>query len=512
MRPHRFTPWLAALAMQLVLGLAVGGTARAQPLIDSEAALVAAVAAGGEYRLAAGTIDVREPLVAARDVRIVGAGRHESRLQLAGVPVGLRVQGGAQVHLATLALFHDADGGGDVIHVHDATLVLDGADVAFASFAPAPDGAKPFGYGSGLVLTGVAHAAIRSAIFGGHDLAAIEAYDRATLDVRGSMFVQNGTGVFVVDQTRTTIDDALFTENSGNSLAARGEAVVEVTRTTFETSGRVAADVDRQFDAVRIGDDAVVAFERSLFRGNPRFALSLFGSARVTSAGNLYEANGGMYEDLRLAYGAILVDDAAQFTSRGDLVRGNAGGILETNGDAQVTVDDATYETNGSWAPIYVVGRSVLTLTGSRYVGNDGAIFVAEDARATLHGNEIVDNGEASVWAVGRAELELVGNTVRGGAEDGVRLAERARAVLRQNSIRENRSGVVLIDESHAVLEDNDLSANGDVGIAFLDDAGGAAIGNRIGGHEVGVVVASSKDVELAGNAFAGNVEDVRRE
>ena len=508
MRPHRHLPRLVAS-----LAFALFGPTLAQPLIDSEASLVAALAAGGEYRLAAGTLEITVPLVAAVDLRIVGAGRFESQLWLAATPVALRVQGGAVVHLASLALVHDADGGGDVIHVHDATLSLDDADVTFARFAPDPSGGKPFGFGSGLVLTGVAHGAVRGAIFGGHELAAIEAYDRATLDVRDSMFVENGTGVFVTDQARARIDNAVLTQHSGNALAARGQAVVDVARTTFEAAGRVAADFERQFDAVRIGDEAVVTFERSLFRDHPRFALSLYGSARVTSVGNLYEANGGMYEDLGLAFGAILVEDTAELMVRGDIVRGNAGGVLETSGDARATIDDATYEDNGSWAPIYVVGRSSLTLTGSRYAGNGGAFFVADDARATLHGNEIADNGEASVWAEGAAELDLVGNTIRGGAEDGVRLAERARAVLRRNTIRENRSGVVLYDESRAHVEDNDLAANRRAGVAFLDGSGGAAVGNRIGGHEVGIViVATASAVEVADNVFADNGEDVRRE
>jgi hypothetical protein len=507
MRLHRFVPLLAAIA-----GVFLPGHALAQSVIDTEAALVAAFATGGDYVLAAGTIEVREPLVVAVDLRIVGAGRIESQLHLAAGLVGLRVHEGAVVRLASLSLVHAADGGGDLVHVHDATLALHDADLTFAAFASVPDGAKRFGYGSGLVLTGVAHAMVAEVVFGGHDLSAIEAYDRATLSVRDSVFVDNGSGLFATDMTRTTIVNALFTDHSANALAARGQAVVDVSRTSFVAAGRVDADFGRHFDAVRVGDEAVVAIERSVFRDHPRFALSLFGSARVTSNGNLYEANGGIYEGLDLAFGAILVEDAGHLTVRGDVVRGNAGGALETSGDARVVVVDASYEGNGSWAPIYVVGRSALTLTGSRYVGNEGAIFVAEGARATLRDNEIADNGEASVWAEGSAKLELEGNTIRGSAEDGVRLGQEARARLIENTIAGNRSGVVLYEQSHAHIENNEVVANLRAGIAFLESSGGAAIGNRIGGHEVGVVVATTAEVEVVGNAFDENGDDVRRE
>ena len=494
-----------------VIAILLGHTI-AQSVIDSEAALVAAFAAGGDYVLAAGTIEVREPLNAAVDLRIVGAGRSESVLHVAAAPVGVRVQGGAVVRFEALALVHTADEGGDIVHVHDATLALHDADVTFAAFATAADGAKPFGYGTGLVLTGVAHALVSDTVFGGHDLSAIEAYDRTTLDLRDSVLIDNGSGVFATDHARIRIENVMFTDHDGNALAARGQAVVEVVRTSFVAAGRVDADFGRQFDAVRVGDEAVVTFERSLFRDHPRFALSLFGSARVTSRGNLYEANGGMYDDLGLAFGAILVEDDAKLTVRGDIVRGNAGGVLELSGDARVAVEGATYEGNGSWAPIYAVGRSELTLTGSRYAGNAGSIFVADEARVTLRDNEIVDNGESAVWLGGDGYGELHGNTIRGSAEFGVQLGERARALLVGNAISENRSGVALYAASSARLEDNDVFANRRSGIAFLDASGGEVAGNRTRGQPTGVLLAAGIVVDTADNVFEDNGEDVHTE
>jgi len=436
------------------------GIARSQPLLDSVPALVAAAAAGGSYQLAAGTYLVTEPWVVARDFELRGAGREATHLRLAAAPVGLRVEGGAEVRLAALALVHAADAGGDLVQVHDARLALHEVDLAFARSAPSPDGAKPFGYGSGLALTGAAHVVLTSSALAGHELSAIEAYDESVVELRDVALRRNATGVFATDRARVSIDGGSFTGHDGQALHARGSARVRVTASSFVDDGGVDVENGLQFDAVRIGEGAVATFDRSVFREHVRFALSLYGDAQVTTTGNLFEANGGRIEALDLTFSAVLIEGAGRWQSRGDTFRANPGGAFELIEEARAAVHEALLDANGSWSPVYVVGGAQLLLTASRFLGHDGAIYLSGASRSTLRDNLIADNGETGVWLFGDATAELRGNTIRG-HDVGVRLGHLARAWLVGNVVEGNGAGVAIFDGSDALLEENVLRSNG---------------------------------------------------
>jgi hypothetical protein len=508
----RRAPVPATPALLLVLCLAGLGGVRAQggDEVASVEALRAAAAAGGTHRLAATTFELVGALRVDVDLTLIGAGAEATVLRLdpAGAGSGVRVAPGALLRLEGLGLTYVGTDGGDVLRVDDGRVDLVDVVVADGRIAPSDDPWRPYGVGTGFVLRGSAHGTVTGGAFERNALAAVEVGQDAVLEVDGVRFEGNAVGVFADARTTVSIAACAFSGHSGNALHVRGSATATVSATSFTGDGRVETAELEGFDAVRVGDDARVAFEDVLWRDHPRFALSLFGQAQVTSRGGRFEANGGVYEDLGMYYSAILVEDGASLALDGDVLDGNTGGAIEAVGSSTVVAQGVTVARTGTFANVYVGGTASVRFQGGDVFENEGAMFATEDGSLTIRGGRVRDGAGIGIQAVGRSRLSVEATEVTDHLEYGIAVMEDATAVVRDAFVAGNRSGIVAFDRSRLRAERNVVASNERSGIGFLDASSGEAAGNRVGAHGLnGIVVGDDGDARVVDNVLEGNVE-----
>jgi hypothetical protein len=502
---------VAALATLVVVGWAVTwGTAAAQgSALATGEALRAAVAAGGTYELAAGTFELGGPWRIEGDLTLVGAGAEATTVVVdaAGTGAGIVVAPGAALRLEGLGLALAGPEGADLLRVDGGRLELVGAVLTGARFAATDDPGRPYGVGTGLVLRDDAEAQVEGGAFLDHALGAIEVGDDAVLEVDGTRFEANATGVFADGRAKVTIRGSDFSDHSGNALHVRGEAAATVAASTFVRDGQVEVDGAEGFDAVRVGGDARVAFEGVAWFDHPRFALSLYGRAHVTSRGGRFEGNGGVYEALGRYYSAVLVDEEATLELVADVLHGHAGGAIEAIGRATVSMEDVTVSDTGTYASVYVGDAADVRIVGGDVVGNAGALFAIGDGSLTLRGVSVRDGGGIGVQAVERARLLVESSEVRDHGDFGIALLDEAFAVVRDTVVSGNRSGIAAFGASRLRAERNVVTANERTGIAFLGASAGEARDNEIADQGwYGVVVGEDATAQVEGNVLERNV------
>ena len=499
-------------ALVLVLWFAGLGSVAAQggDAVASVDALRAAVAAGGTHRLAATTFELVGALQVDLDLTLIGAGAEATRLLLDpdGAGAGVRVAPGVALRLEGLGLTYVGREGGDVLRVDDGRVELVDVLLTGARGGASDDPARPFGVGTGLVLRGGAHGRVDGGAFERNALSGIEAGQEAVLEVQGTRFEANGVGVFADGGAALTIAASTFARHEHNALHVRGAATATVEWTTFTADGRVETATAEGFDAVRVGDDARVAFVDVAWRDHPRFALSLFGRGSATSVGGRFEANGGAYEDLGLYYSAVLVEDEASLVLDGDVFESNAGGAIEAIGSGSVVADGVTIARTGSFASVYVGGTAVVRLTDGEVVANEGALFATEDGSLTVRGGFVRDGAGNGIEAVGRSRVSVEGTEVVDHVEYGIAVRDEATGVVREAFVAGNRSGIVAFDRARLRADGNVVLANVRTGIGFLDASSGEARGNQVSRHGLnGIVVAEDAEARVVDNLLEDNVE-----
>ncbi|MFN2323369.1 MAG: right-handed parallel beta-helix repeat-containing protein [Trueperaceae bacterium] len=497
---------LAALALTGALVLL--GTTLAQPLIEDAVGLVEAAATGGSYRLAAGDFVLTETLVIARDLELRGERMNGTAIDVFAAPVGIRVEGGASVRFERMSIGYESEVPGDVVWVHDARLDLVDVRIALGRGGVSDDVARPFGVGSGLVLTGSAHATVTGGGLGRHQLAGAELHDDAVLELIDSELVANGTGVYVGGDARLDVRGTHARGHTRNALLAVDAGHVVVADSTFSENGVLGADLATSWDGVRLGGSVEATFDGVIFVDHPRAALSLFGAAKVRSVGSTFEGNGGLDAAGEIYYSAVLLEGDAHLSMEGDVLRGNTGGALEIAGSAIVDLDGVTIAENGTWSHVFVTEDARLTVRGSRFLDNEGALYGGGSARVEVHTSEI-NGGDTIGIGVGEgAVLELHGSVVRDHAQYGVAVQGDARATITGTTIETNGSGVVLVGRSWGSLSDNDVHGNVDSGLAFLEGATGDATDNRVDRNGWnGILVGDDARADVTGNLLDGNPE-----
>ena len=499
-------------ALVVLLSLAGLGSVAAQGADDvaSVDALRAAVAAGGTHRLAAATFELVGALQVGVDVTLIGAGEDATRLLLDpdGAGAGVRVAPGVALRLEGLGLTYVGSEGGDLLRVDDGRVELVDVLLTGARSGAADDPARPFGVGAGLALLGGAHGRVEGGAIVGNGLSGIDVGQEAVLEVQGTRFEANAVGVFADAAAVVTIATSTFARHEHNALLVRGAATATVEATTFTADGRIETAVAEGFDAVRVGDDARVAFVDVVWRDHPRFALSLFGRGSVTSRGGRFEANGGVYEDLGLYYSAVLVEDDAALALAGDVFEANSGGAIEASGSATVVADGVTIARTGSFASLYVSESAAVRLVDAVVVDNDGALFVAEDGSLTVRGGVVRDGHGNGIEAVGRSRLSVEGTEVVDHVEYGIAVRDEATGVVRDAFVSGNRSGIVAFDQARLRADGNVVVSNTRTGIGFLDASSGEARENEVSMHGLnGIVVAEDAEARVVDNVLEDNVE-----
>lgn len=507
-------PSAVAVALALLL-VATPGAAHAQgdapPTIDGADALVAAAAAGGTFRLPAGTLRLDGTLDVARDLELVGAGPFETRVQLGAAGAGARVSGGATFSIRGLVLEY-VGAGGDLLRVDEGRVAMHECALENARWATSEEPERRFGVGSGLVLRGSSTVTIESCVFAGHELASIEATDAARVEADEVGFTTSAAGVFADGSVALALDGAVFVDHPGNALHLRGEARAVLSGGVFDGSGGLGATPDEGFDGVRVGERARAEFDGVTWLDHPRFALSLWGEAQVDVRGGRFAGNGGTHPDGTQIYSAVLAADRAQLAFEGTLLEANPGGGVEALGAARVHLRDVTISRNGTFASVYVSEEAAIAFEGGLVEGNEGALFAAGDASLALDGTVVRDGLGVGVRLVERADGALSGAEVVDHADYGVLLEGEATVVVRDAFVAGNQTGIVAFDRTGLHVEGGVVVANRESGIVLVDRARAVVRGVRISGHAVhGVAVGDDATAEVVDNLFEGNRESAAR-
>lgn len=492
----------------LALALPLAQAFAQEALLDSATVLQEAVAAGGSYRLAAGTYELDRPWRVVDDLTIVGDGAADTVLRFRAGPLAVLVQDGATLVLEGLALVHADPTPGDLIRVEDAAIELIRSALWGAVDGPDPSGQRPFGLGVALTLEGEASASLRQSTLQDHGLIGLLLRDGATAELRDSNVLGSGLGIYADADSRLEVRNSLFQANDLGALRAAQRAQVLIQGSHFQGNGALDAASGAQADGLRLSDEARVRLEGNRFVAHPRYTISADQQVQLSLLRNHFEGNGGFHEAFDLFTSPILLDGAASLRAEGDVFAANPGGAMELNAQSSAEMVGVRIEGNASWAHTYVSGQASLLLQGSWLLGNEGGIYLGGQARLRLLHSELRgSHGDDALMLRGAAQAQLEGNLFEGNALRAVYAFEGASLTLSGNRILGSRSGLVLEGAASARLEDNEISGHERSGVAFFDQARGLLRGNTIADNGYnGVLVGGGAEVELVGNSLLGNL------
>jgi len=496
---HGLGPWLLALL--------IAGASLAQPgettTVDTAAALVQALERGGVVTIEPGAYDLDETLVLRGQVELRAVEAGTVRLNLRSAPLGVSIEPGAAVRITGLRLAYDAEAPGDVVWIRDALATFEGADVGLAvgGYSDSPE--RPFGHGSGLVVSGASDVRVVGGGFGLNEGFAIEVRDASTVHLDDVAVVRNVGGIHIDGETSLTMVGGELREHVASALEVRGRASASLEATVIEESGSLGG---LDIDAVRVGGDAEAEFRGVVFAYNPRFALSLHDRASVRSFGSLFEHNGASTDEVLLS--AVWVGDEAALELYDDHLRDLPGGAIEVFGAASVYLENVTIERTSTWSHVYAAERATVRVVGGTFRDNEGGLYVGDAASAELDGVVMIGNGGDgdALLADGFATLDVRGGRIEDHGGFGLYLLGSARANVDGTTLSGNRSGLVAAEFSTLRAHRVVVFAQERSGVGFLDAATGVVSGSTLNDNGwAGVVLAGEAVAEVSDNRFEGN-------
>ena len=497
---------LAAVITSLAwVGFVPTALAAPQATLLSETRLVEAAAAGGSLVLPAGLLVLSQPLVITRDFSLSGAGPEDTTIQNTGSGTAVRVEGGAVVSLGDLRI--DATGsseagsfGTDLIQVLDGSLTLDRTYLSGARYG-APDDLKPYGYGVALFVAGSATATVTSTLFQLNELVVVEATGTSTVSLRQTSFDRNIHGAFAEEDATLTVSDSLIVGTEESALTVRGRATATITSNTFSVNGVDPATGYASFDALRIGEEATVSLRGNLIEGNPRYALSLYGTATVTAEGNTYRSNGGHDEVEDVFRSSLLLEDSSRYVSNGDQFLDNPGGAIEVIHDSSMLLDTPTITGNGSYASVWVDDTADVVLIGANFADNEGGLFVMGEATLFLERGSFTTTASDAVDASGSSEVTAVEATFADNDGAGIYAYGGAVVTVHRSTFRSNLAGLVASETASFDIEGSAFTQNTGAGVLFLDTSSGSVRSSVFQGNGgLAVDVRPTAEVVLEGN------------
>lgn len=458
-----FRPTTQLGSLLVLVFMALQG-AQAQAVIDNVDDLYAAALAGGSYALAAGVYELPETLVIDAPFELVGAGVATTLLAVGHTPVGIGVGVGDRVRLAGMSIVGSVDGG-DILHVIDGRLELEDCALSSAVRTEITRNDVSHTFGTALYVIGNTSVTVDNCAFIENGLTAIEAGDTSRVEIRNSYFHSNAWGVYAEDTANVVLSGNEFLGNTANAVQLRGEVVATVEGNVFDGNGSYAADPTQRLDGLRFLANARVMFRGNEVRNSPTAALAVEAGARVEASNNLFEGNGGYYEDSDLTYQAILLAGTASLVMHEDVIRNNPGGAFEVYERARLELDAVTVEGNSSWTHTYVVDESVLVVTGSYFLRNEGTMYLDDEATATISNSEFSGSQDHGLGATGSAVVNVSGSLFSDNALVGVGFYQDASGSLTSSTLTNNGTGLVLEAEQQPHLDANVFTGNSvDVG------------------------------------------------
>lgn len=513
MRPRQRVVYAARAGLALA-ALACAALASAQVgLVDSDAELVAALAAGGEYQVMPRTYVLNDPVVIDRDLRLVGFDREGVMIEALGGPIAVLVEGDVDVHFEGLRLVYRGESAADLIVARGARLSFRTVDLGFArggppSDPPLPD--RPDGHGAGLVLAGGASAVGDDLRIAQNQRAAIEMAAGSALDLVASTIVANFRGLVAMGAVRIDVRASSFTGHFAHALLLAGDGL-EATflDTEFEDNGIVDIEREQFWPATRIGGASLVAFTGGFMRDTEGIGLSLTGATRVSVTGMLVENVGGEYPEIERTWAAVLVEGEAHLDVVDSVLRGNAGGAFEVIEAGGLSLQGVRVEANGSLFHTRAYDDAALEIRGSAFVDNAGGLYAGGAGRLGLHGSELTGPSAIALVIEGTVQAEVGDSTISDYAERGVWIRGNAHVDLTRTTVSGGGLGVVVLGEATARLVDSDVVANATTGVVAGGTASMALDGNRVSGNGVtGIAIIQGASAVLQGNDVLDNAEN----
>ena len=481
-RGTRLTPFrkvVAALAAATLTGL-VGSVATSQggPVgtstsaevaaraIDITDGILAAIGMGGTFAVAEGVIQLPAELVIALDLKLIGAGREATVLELHGAPTALRVAPGVRFELEGLTLRYAGDQPADLLLVDGAELVL--TDVALSGAIGGPDaaGAKRFGVGSGIVAADGSSLTLVDTELTEHGLTGLELYGNTTVTMLRGLVSQTSVGFYAQDDVSLEVREVQIINNPFGGLRATGAATVLLERSVIHTNGRAhreGANPDDRSDALRAIENATLKLVGNRILNNERHAVSADHSARVESSGNWFEGNGGNHEAESYLISPVLLAGESYFQSESDTFQGNPGGTMELAGASSAQLMNVVMRGNAAWSHLYMAGSTRLDIVNASLEGNEGAIYVGASARLSMRDSRLTGtSGQDAIIVEGDGQVSLLANLFEGNAYAGISFAGASGGVVAFNAFSGNLAAIVVMDDAEPELRENRMQGNGD--------------------------------------------------
>ncbi len=462
---------------------------------------------GGTVTLPEGVFRLEETLDIAKSLTLSGAGA--DRTVLSGRLETLLRLGGASSELRLSGIGFDLDGfEGCIVHATAGALFVDQCGFRGAEEADDEEDDGQIDYEE---TRGVAICA---------DL-------EARLEVRRSLFEDNGCGILLHGRNEATIAGNTFANNQGgiffvrssDGLAQRNEFVgndigivaiddsqptLKENRIWSNGAGVMLSGRAKPFLAYNelvnnakagavLSDESFATFEGNAFRGNTH-GIAAVKSGGAYAYGNLFESNvwdgiGGETEGYILAEGNRLV-----WNGRHGVSAYAAGEVALSRNRIENNFDNGVYGNSGSWH----IADNTISHNRHMGVGFEGV------ASSVVERNEIWFNAHG-VYAAGTAQAHLTENDMMSRLS-GVTFDEKAQGTAERNRCRRSAIGMRAIDEAQVRWVANKVEENKEYGIYFDDRATGHLDSNEcLGNGSFGIAVASAGRVDADGNRCDGN-------
>ncbi|HHO55288.1 MAG TPA: hypothetical protein ENK21_02790, partial [Trueperaceae bacterium] len=157
------------------ISLAIISLAFAQQEITTVAELERLAPLGGEYRLAAGTYELSEPLLLTKGLTLLGAGKDKTIVTGSSPLYVISIESNDNFKLDGISFEYTGSEGSEVVQIKDASFEITNTSVSGGVFAETED----FWYGDGLWLYGNAKGTVSNSSFSNNALNAIALNENA---------------------------------------------------------------------------------------------------------------------------------------------------------------------------------------------------------------------------------------------------------------------------------------------------------------------------------------------
>ncbi|MCB2222757.1 MAG: right-handed parallel beta-helix repeat-containing protein [Actinobacteria bacterium] len=359
----------------------------------------------------------------------------------------------------------------------------------------------------------------------------------AVIDLEAGEYLLDGTlrlGKAITLRGAGSGDTVLVGGGSGPVVTVEGGGPVVLSGMTIRNDTGIRLPVVSVIGATFSLSDVVVTGGRSAEDGAGGRGIEVSGSSDGRLDDTVVTGNDGA---------AMIAIDGAALLLTGCELSGNGGGGLALFDTSTAGVSASEISGNGSIG-LRVRGSARVEVEDAAIeLGTETGVEVAEEAEATVTASRVSGNGAHGFYLGGDAVLTLDRSVVEGNAKRGIQAIDRSSVSGSGSVVRENGGmGLILFDSTSARIENWAFTANGSNAIEVKDDAMLSVSGSEFTGHRapeetdldhsgvavvatagtsitgcrfidnddgIALAVGVSADVEMEGNTFSGNDEDV---